>query len=239
MPLRLSVATWNVHGFVGADRRRDTERAVHVLRSLDADVIALQEVDAGRAGATDAFEALGPALGYTAIAGPTLVRGDVRYGNLLLCRPPVRRAAELDLSEPDAEPRGAIDAWLEVEGAPVRVMATHLGLGRGERARQALRLCDALDDGDAAAPPRLRVLLGDLNEWQRPLSRSALAPLVSRFARRSRVRTFPARAPLLALDRVLVDRPEARMRARAIRGAAVRAASDHLPLRARIELHRG
>jgi endonuclease/exonuclease/phosphatase family metal-dependent hydrolase len=228
------VATWNVHGFVGASGRRETERIAETLRRLDADVIALQEVDAGPQ-AEDTFETLGPELGFGAIAGPTLERSDGRYGNLLLTRHPVRRADQIDLSQPGAEPRGAIDVSLVVEGATVRVLATHLGLTRRERARQARRLADALD-ADADAHPVLTLLLGDLNEWRRPLTRTGLGPLARRFARRSRHRTFPARAPLLALDRVLVSPRAARMRTRVASDPATRVLSDHLLLHARIAL---
>ncbi len=233
----LSVATWNVHGFVGADGRRDPERVVDVLRSFDADVIALQEVDAGPSSQSDAFEALGSALGYTAIAGPTLTRADRRFGNLLLSRRSVRCVRQLDLSQPGAEPRGAIDAWLAIRDLEVRIVATHLGLGRHERARQARLLCEALEAGARDTKTSdLLVLVGDLNEWRRPLSRTGLQPLVARFRQRSRTRTFPARVPLLALDRVLVDRREARLRLHAVASQAARAASDHLPLCATIEL---
>lgn len=233
-PRVLSFATWNVHGFVGADGRRDPARVAGVLRTLEADVIALQEVDSGARPEPDAFETLGPSPEFEAVAGPTLARAGGRYGNLLLTRHPVIDVARRDLSEPGLEPRGAIDALLDVGGARVRVLATHLGLQRRERARQAARLCAALDaPGRSAA---LVVLLGDLNEWRRPLRGTSVSPLVRRFARRSRQRTFPARAPLLALDRVLVDRRDAWLRSHVVADAAARAASDHLPLRADVRL---
>lgn len=232
-PLSLRVVSWNVHGFVGADGRRDPAPAIALLAGLDADVIALQEVDADAPGSDD-FASLGAALGYRGVAGPTLARAGVGYGNLLLCRHPLRRSQRIDVSQPGCEPRGAIDAWIDVDGAAVRLVATHLGLARGERARQAARLCQTLDE--ASGDARLVVLLGDLNEWRRPLRSTGLAPLVARFARRSRARTFPSRAPLLALDRVLVRPRAARLRARSVRDPAARWASDHLPLLAHIEL---
>ena len=41
----LRVATYNVHGCIGLDRRYDPERVAAVLRELNADIIGLQEVD--------------------------------------------------------------------------------------------------------------------------------------------------------------------------------------------------
>ena len=43
--MRLTFVSYNIHKGVGLDRRRDPERIVAVLREIDADVIALQEVD--------------------------------------------------------------------------------------------------------------------------------------------------------------------------------------------------
>ena len=43
--MEIKVASYNIHKAVGLDRRRDPERIMAVLREIDADVIALQEVD--------------------------------------------------------------------------------------------------------------------------------------------------------------------------------------------------
>jgi endonuclease/exonuclease/phosphatase family metal-dependent hydrolase len=45
---RLVVASYNIHGCVGRDGRRDVARVARVIERLDADIIALQEVDLGR-----------------------------------------------------------------------------------------------------------------------------------------------------------------------------------------------
>ena len=44
----MRVATYNIHGAVGLDRRRRPERIAEVLASLEADVIGLQEVEGRR-----------------------------------------------------------------------------------------------------------------------------------------------------------------------------------------------
>ena len=80
------------------------------------------------------------------------------------------------------------------------------------------------------------VLLGDLNEW-RPWGGLALSRRIAgRHLTGPARATFPARLPLLPLDRILCDVPGAVAQARAIATPEVRAASDHLPLAARLTL---
>ena len=43
--MQLKFASYNIHKAVGTDRRRDPDRILAVLREIDADIIALQEVD--------------------------------------------------------------------------------------------------------------------------------------------------------------------------------------------------
>ena len=45
-PVRLRVATYNIHAGAGHDAVFDLDRTEATLRALDADVIGLQEVDA-------------------------------------------------------------------------------------------------------------------------------------------------------------------------------------------------
>ena len=48
---QLRIATYNVHRAIGGDGRTDRERILAVLREIDADVFALQEVEAHDDGA--------------------------------------------------------------------------------------------------------------------------------------------------------------------------------------------
>jgi endonuclease/exonuclease/phosphatase family metal-dependent hydrolase len=222
MPLRL--ATWNVHGCVGGDGRFDPARVLAVLRSLDADVIALQELRWEAREALHLLDHFGHALGYAAIAGPTMLRGDGHYGNALLHRLPLLDMQRVDLSIDRHEPRGAIDALLRAPSAPIRVMSTHLGLRPRERRRQMRRLLRILDgDGD-----RLTVLMGDLNEWF--LWGRPLRWLHSWFGYTPSPRTFPSRLPLFALDRIWVHPRSRLVRIAALSGGCAAAASDHLPV---------
>jgi endonuclease/exonuclease/phosphatase family metal-dependent hydrolase len=169
------------------------------------------------------------------VSGPTIVRAGNggHFGNALLTRRRVLDVRHLDLTIYKREPRGAIDVDLDVDGAMVRFIVTHLGLLPGERRAQVRRLLDALGN-PRHDRSRLVVLCGDINEWfvvGRPLRW-----LHGRLGRAPALATFPAGFPIFALDRIWV-RPSATVRALAVHATAnARLASDHLPLAAEIEL---
>jgi endonuclease/exonuclease/phosphatase family metal-dependent hydrolase len=168
-------------------------------------------------------------LGFHAIPGTTLVRHDGHYGNGVLSRFPVRNVVHCDLSWRGREPRAAIAADLEFDGALLRFVATHLGLRPAERRDQVTRLLKLFTD----LPYQRAVLVGDLNEWLlwgRPLRR-----LHRYFRSTPAPATFPARAPFLALDRVWTH-PHTMLRSlQPHKSALARIASDHLPLVATIQ----
>jgi len=200
-----------------------------VLAELGADVLALQEVSARRGGRgdIDQFRHLARSTGMRAFEGATLRSPGTHYGNVLLTRLPVRRVERLDLTRRGREPRSAIDAVLEGPAGPLRVVAVHLGLGRRERRSQALQLAERL----RRAPEPLVLLLGDLNS---PLGYS-IAGLRRAVGRLRGPRSFPARRPLLRLDRVAA-RPDRALRCVAAhRSPTARIASDHLPVRALLD----
>ena len=228
-PMPIVVATYNVHRCTGGDGTFDPERTLAVLRELDADVVALQELQWRPGDAIHLLEEFAQSLGYTALAGPTLLRADGHYGNAVLTRLPVRDSVRIDLSVPGREPRGALNALLETPTGPLRLIATHLGLRPYERRMQMRRLL-ILDRGQASAT----VLLGDLNEWF--LWGRPLRWLRARFGRTPSPPSFPARWPLLALDRIWVEPRLSLHQLGAHASPLARTASDHLPLRAVLEL---
>jgi endonuclease/exonuclease/phosphatase family metal-dependent hydrolase len=228
-PRRLTLATYNVHRCVGGDGHRDPHRIAGVLRELDADVVALQEVESRTTDAADLLAELVPEGDMAIVPGPTLHRADASYGNALLTRLPVRETRRLDLSVPGREPRGALRVTMDWAGRELRVAATHLGLAPGERRIQVRSILSEF----AAEPAGVEVLMGDLNEWF--LWGRPLRWLRRRFAPAPAVRSYPARHPLFALDRIWV-RPGAALRTIARHETTLaRVASDHLPVKAVIE----
>lgn len=228
----LRIATYNIHGGQGAWTRqgaqRTSEAVAGVVKELDADVVALQEVPLGGTDAPNVLEQLRDATGMYAVEGVTLDTARQRYGNAVLSRLPIRSARTLDLSFRRREPRGALDADIECGDVVLRVVATHLGLSASERSAQVRMLLNAFDT--SALPV---ILLGDINEWF--VHGRALRALVTRFRRAPAPRTFPTYFPVFALDRVWVHPGEWLTSVQVHRTALARTASDHYPLIARID----
>lgn len=226
---QLRIASYNVHRAVGVDGRFMPERILGVLREIDADVVALQEVEARDTG-DHMLSWLAGKTGFHAVAGTTLIRHDGHYGNGLLTRVPIADFHLLDLSWRGREPRGAIAADIEMHGTPLRIVATHLGLRPAERRDQVQRLIKLFTD----VPRERGVLLGDVNEWflwGRPLRR-----LHRYFSATPAVATFPSSLPLLALDRIWTHPRSLLQRIRVHRTPLSRVASDHLPLVATLKV---
>jgi len=220
----VSIVSYNIHLAIGRDRRYLPERILAVLREIDADVVALQEVQLGARG-FDMLGYLAEAAGYEPVAGPTLEHPKHgAYGNAVLSRPAVRTVRRIDLSVPKREPRGALDLELDCDGRPLRVIATHLGLLPAERRTQIKRLLRAFEDDEAMTT----VLAGDLNEWF--LWGRPLRWLHAYFKETPSPSTFPSGRPLFALDRIWVRPRSVLQSVRVHDSKLARVASDHLPL---------
>lgn len=230
-PETLRIATYNVHGWKGIDGAVDPRRAMAVVASLNADVVALQEVVSPHlVGAGHSLPEMAGEQGYHVTFGPTMFRSDSRYGNALLTRRPPVGVRRHDLECSNREPRGALDVELVYAETRLRVLTTHLGLKRWERECQMRALHPLLREDRAD----VTLFLGDLNEWLPWGSVRRRAHAL--FGPAPAPRTFPSRCPVFALDRVHV-RPGSLLRSVAVRKTAqARLASDHLPLVAQIDL---
>jgi len=230
LPDDLRVASWNIHKGVGSDRRRDLMRTASVIAEMAPDIMALQEADTrfgARTGLLD-LDALHRETGLVPVPVPGAGAAHGWHGNLILTRDATVEAVHR-LGLPGLEPRGALVADLRVAGRPLRVIATHLGLLAASRTAQTRRLLDQIAGMDA----RPLLLMGDLNEW-RAAGGSALAPLRDRFHLPDPVPSFPARYPLLPLDRIMACDQGDLTGLAAHDSPLARKASDHRPLFARL-----
>jgi endonuclease/exonuclease/phosphatase family metal-dependent hydrolase len=233
------IVTYNVHRCVGNDRQLDVARVADVLARLEPDIVALQELDVGRARTNHVDQAseIAQRLEMVCHFHPAMTVEAELYGDAILTAYPERliqtgplpghpRIAQL-------EPRGAL--WLEVDidGRTVQVINTHLGLVPREQQMQASFLAGP----SWLAHPRCqgpRILLGDFNATgtsvvYRTLT-SRLNAARNLAPRRSPTATFPSQLPVLRIDHVFVSREIVVRDVFAPYDPLTRVASDHLPL---------
>ncbi|BCB20032.1 endonuclease [Bosea sp. ANAM02] len=228
------VASYNVHKCVGIDGRFDPGRIGQVIREIAPDVIALQEADK-RFGARHGLLDLARLKEETGLVPVPVESANAAahgwHGNVVLFRQGLVRDVH-QVSLPGLEPRGALVVDIDLEsGAALRIVAAHLGLLRRSRSQQARMIIDLMRSRDE----RPTLLLGDLNEW-RLGGRSALSALDAAFgAMPVPVPSFPAGLPLLALDRIIANRPEILSEVAVHDTPLARVASDHLPIKAFVD----
>ena len=235
------ILTYNVHRCVGLDRRLDVGRVADVIAAEKPDIVALQEVDVGRArtGGVDQAHDLAKRLGMKSRFNAALRVEEEQYGDAVLTARPesLVKAGPLPgyARMPRLEPRGAL--WVAIDlgsRRPLQVINTHLGLVPREQQIQAAALAGEAWIGSKKCDDPL-ILLGDFNATQRTVVHRLLAAHLTdahalRPDRRPRVATFPATMPMLRIDHVFVSRG---VKVIALRPAATplaRLASDHLPL---------
>lgn len=224
--MRLRVLTYNVHKCRGLDGRTSVDRIADVLRDLDADVMALQEVMDHQA------ESLSTALGRSFCLGENRKFRGYGYGNVVVSRFPIVAMRNYDLSVRGREERGCLRADLDLNGRVLHVFNVHLGTALIERRHQGRKLIapELLADAAIQWP---RIVLGDFNEWTAGLAtkllRSHMQSVdVGTYLRRTR--TYPGVLPFLHLDHIYYD-PVLRLEKLTLcRTRKALIASDHLPL---------
>jgi endonuclease/exonuclease/phosphatase family metal-dependent hydrolase len=232
----LRIATYNIHRCRGLDGRTRPERVAAVIRSLDADVVALQEVvGAGPHGGGHA-ESLGAALGMGwAMAPARQLRGH-QFGNAVLSRLPIVQHLEQDLTWKTCEARRLQRVDVAIDGHTLHVYNVHLGTAILERRHQARRLAAIVSDRHVSGP---KVVLGDFNEWMRGLVTTLLSEKLNSVDLRDhmrRRRTYPGLFPILHLDHIYYAGRLEILRIEVPRTRAALIASDHLPLVADVRI---
>jgi endonuclease/exonuclease/phosphatase family metal-dependent hydrolase len=244
----LRLLTVNIHkGYSTFNRRFVLHELREAVRAMGSDLVFLQEVDGGsghvRAAAVGAqYEFLADSIWPEHAYGRNAVAAGQDHGNALLSRLPVLRSQNHDVSLPGAEPRGLLHCVLALPGgasepAPeLHVMCVHLGLSEAHRRHQLIRLCETVQR--EVPPDAPLVVAGDFNDW-RQRADAVLAGCglheVFRLALGQPARSFPARWPLLRLDRIYV-RGVVAARPLVMPRRPWSRLSDHAPLAAEIDL---
>ena len=242
---KIRVATYNIHKGRGLDGRIRIERIARVLKAIDADVVALQEVVSHKGFSIEDHQAgyLAQQSEYFHIIGETRKHRGGVYGNVTLSRWDFEHTRHVDLSVSGREERGVLRTDIRLGTCLVHVFNVHLGTSHLERRKQATRLIDRdlLKALDIRGP---RIVLGDFNEWTSGLVTRTLSGefhLTDLRVHLPRSRAYPFGLPLLGLDHIYYDHHFCVERAHFHRSPLSLIASDHLPLVADllVDIHNG
>ncbi|MER5171510.1 endonuclease/exonuclease/phosphatase family protein [Thioclava sp. GXIMD2076] len=224
--MTLRIASYNIHKCVGVDRRRDPNRIIEVLNTLDADIVALQEVDRRRGARPAALTAslIEAETDFCTIEQPRTGPDSLGWhGQAFLVRKTVEMIDCKGIELPGLEPRGALHLHIKAEGdLPFSIFAAHLGLRRADRRAQWTRIAKEM----LAASPAPALAIGDFNEWS---GRSGFEAL-SGFSVHAPGATYPSVAPVGKLDRIVTCNRASIAKMAVLDTQLTRRASDHLPI---------
>ena len=243
----LHIATYNIHkGFSNFNRRMVVHELRERLRQLGADLVFLQEVLGDHQLHPQRFpnwpeepqyEFLADSVWQDFAYGRNSVYDLGHHGNAVLSRYPIIRWDNEDVSAHALESRGLLHCEIDVPSwrSPLHCVCVHLGLTARGRRHQLMALRRRIEQ--MVPPGAPLVVAGDFNDWRERAGdmleggcglHSAFARLGARCPR-----TFPARWPLMPLDRIYV-------RGLDVHSACVLSTlpwphlSDHLPLLAEV-----
>ena len=229
----LRVMSYNVHACLGTDGRISPRRIARVIAQANPDIVALQELDAGkpRSRGEDQADLIAKLAGYHQVFCPSVVAGAEHYGHAVLSRAPmdIVKAAPLPSRRNVFwnETRTALWSRIDFGDAKINVVTTHLGLGSRERKEQMAALLGQ-DWLGALLSEEPVILCGDFNCLPgSPPHRMATARMRDVT---SGLRTFSSARPLVRIDHIFATRHFTCEKAWVIRSDLTRVSSDHLPL---------
>lgn len=200
----LRVVSYNIRHGVGMDGKLDLDRTAAVLRRLEPDLVALQEIDesCGRSGKVDQAAALGKALGMEHQFGEFMDYDGGRYGLAVLSRLPVKATRRHALPR-GAEPRCALEVEVAMPGleTPLSFVGIHHDWTQeGIRVKQMQALVDLLGDR------RSSIIAGDYNgepsDASLTLLRKAGWRILTKAGSPESAKTWRADAPTHEIDYV-------------------------------------
>lgn len=216
--LTLKALTVNTHkGFTVFNRRFILHELRDAIRATGADIVFLQEVlgahhehaeKLARWPATSQYEFLADTIWPEFAYGRNAVYPHGHHGNAILSKFPITQYRNIDISVDKHEKRGMLHCVLQPPGyrGVIHVICVHLGLREQHRQIQLKTLCRYMDEEIAHDAPL--IVAGDFNDWRQAGQRMLRASCGLRevFSEKNGKvsRTFPARLPILPLDRIYV-----------------------------------
>lgn len=204
----------NVHKGVGLFNRTFTLPELrHAMRAPRADVGFPQQVQGDHAGHSAPLPGWLPLPWYEFLAeemwpdvayGRNAVYPSGHHGNAILSSHPIARYQNLDVPKAGPERRGRLRCVIDAPGVDeVHAIRAQPGMRESHRQCQPEIFCELVENGIPANAPR--IVAGDFHHWHRratPRLRRARRFEACGTPSGRLARTFPARCPVLPLDRI-------------------------------------
>ncbi len=251
---QLRVVTYNILGGRNTDGARDLTRVADVLKALNPDLVAMQEVDVNtrRIRGKDVPKELGALTGLQPFFAEAMPFDGGSYGEAILSRLPVESQKGHALpARPKSEPRAALEIVCRLgdsaDAPKLRFIATHLDHQRAPDDR-VLQIHKLLELFPEPSSPPLALLAGDFNA---ELPDAALALLQPKWTpvwpEGKAALTFPSDQPKIAIDHVFFGTGAKWKVLRVLAGTDIfpgdtawkdqlAKASDHVPVVAELEM---
>ena len=226
----ITLMTYNIRYGLGIDNVLNIERIIETINNEKPDIIALNEVDnfMPRSHLKRQDKLIADRLGYGYVYGYNINVGS-KYGNVLLSKYPINSWKNHRLPGLDsvfAEPRGIIEADIDVEGKSITVLVTHLSINTKERAKQVEFIVKKLEE-----IPNPKILMGDFNDVPESEGMKKIFLNINDTAE-FEYYTFPTEDPKSRTDYILVSDDIFVKESKPINSYA----SDHLPVLAKIKI---
>jgi endonuclease/exonuclease/phosphatase family metal-dependent hydrolase len=242
----LTVMTVNIHkGFTTFNRKFILPELRDAIRKVGADVVFLQEVmgtnGQHKAGSWDAphYEFMADEIWPQYAYGRNMVYPKGHHGNAVMSKFPIVHYQNHDVSVAGPEKRGLLHCVIRIPGHThdVHAICVHLGLAEAHRVQQLELLCEIVRSEVPDDAPL--IVAGDFNDWRRRahhiLESGVGLKEVFVSAYGEAAKTFPARFPVLSLDRIYVRNASVHLPVVLPRRPWSHL-SDHAPLAAEIHL---
>jgi endonuclease/exonuclease/phosphatase family metal-dependent hydrolase len=237
-PIQVRVLSYNIHHGEGVDRKLDLQRIARIIKSVEPDIVALQEVDKKtmRTNKVDQPAGLAKLTEMNVVFERNIEFEGGQYGNAILSKWPIKKHKNHHLpSMDDGEQRGVLLAEIQPTGwnTPIYFLATHLDHRPNDKERMASsEMINKLIQNREDAPA---ILAGDLNDTPDSRTLSRLGKSWQR-ANRKVMPTVPVTQPKRQIDYILF-RPVNRWKTIEVRVLDEAVASDHRAIFAVLELN--
>ncbi len=216
MGLNLRIVTINIHkGFSWFNTRFVLHQVREAIRDTKADIVFLQEVVGEHTSKAEKHENWPKEPHYEFLAdtiwsdyayGKNAVYPKGHHGNATLSKFPIKSLDHQDISTNRVEDRGFLMCEIEIPetGQSIYTICVHLGLWSMSRRKQMKAIKKYVEEKIPKNAPL--IIAGDFNDWRLSAPKILAEPIglkdVFRVFEGKMVRTFPAKFPLLKLDRI-------------------------------------